>query len=81
MLSDVSNVSPNSLDILQWSGTVWTPIAIGSLGQVNIYGADGSIGVANRLVTLNGSAGNLQFNRSSDVLQELHFANTSLTIS
>ena len=77
MLSDVSIVSPNSLDILQWSGTVWTPIAIGSLGQVNIYGADGSIGVANRLVTLNGSPGNLQWNRSSDVTTGINFSNTS----
>ena len=77
MLSDVANVSPNSLDILQWSGSVWTPIAIGSLGQVNIYGADGSIGVANRLVTLNGSAGNLQWNRSSDITTGINFSNTS----
>ena len=77
MLSDVANLSPNSLDILQWSGIAWTPIAIGSLGQVNIYGADGSIGVANRLVTLNGSAGNLQWNRSSDALTGINFSNTS----
>ena len=77
MLSDVANVSPNSLDILQWSGSVWTPIAIGSLGQVNIYGADGSIGVPNRLVTLNGSVGDLQWNRSGDALTGINFSNTS----
>ena len=81
MLSNVSANTPNAQDILQWndSNAAWTPIPLSSLGQVNIYGNDGTIGSANRLVSLNGTAGQLQFNRINDVTAGIHFDNTAST--
>ena len=79
MLSNVSSAAPNAQDILQYnigSGT-WIPVALSSLGQVNIYGNDGNIGAAIREVKLNGTAGQLQFNRISDLTTGIHFDNTS----
>ena len=79
MLSNVSSNAPNAQDILQWNvgNQAWTPIALGSLGQVNIYTDDGSIGSSTRIVSLNGTAGQLQFNRIADATTGIHFDNTS----
>ena len=79
MLSNVSANAPNSLDILQWNSgsSSWIPTALGSLGQQNIYTTSALIGDANRIVSLNGSNGNLQFNRSSDATTGIHFSNTA----
>ena len=65
--------------ILQWSSSAgeYQPIPIGSLGQVNIYGSDGTIGSATRIVSLSGSAGQLQFNRLTDTATGLHIDNTA----
>ena len=64
MLSDVAGIVPNALDILQWSGTVWTPVPLSAIGNNNIYGFNGTIGSTNRIVTLSSNAGgNLQWNR------------------
>ena len=81
MLSDVSTNAPNPNDILQWNNGagLWTPIAIGSLGQVNLYTNDGSIAAANRTVSLNNSAGQLQFNRVGDTGTGIHFDNAATT--
>ena len=78
MLSDVSTNAPNPNDILQWNdaASLWTPIALGSLGQVNLYTNDGSIAAATRIVSLNNSAGQLQFNRVGDTGTGIHFDNT-----
>ena len=64
MLSNVSNAAPTIADIFQWDGTAWGPVPISVIGSNNIYGTDGSITGVNRLVQLNGTAGNLQFNRA-----------------
>ena len=79
MLSNVSANAPNSLDILQWNSgsNLWIPTALGSLGQQNIYTTSALIGDADRIVSLNGSNGNLQFNRSSDATTGIHFSNTA----
>ena len=81
MLSDVSTNAPNPNDILQWNdaASLWTPIALGSLGQVNLYTNDGSIAAATRIVSLNNSAGQLQFNRVGDTGTGIHFDNTLAT--
>jgi len=81
MLSNVSSAAPNAQDILQFNvgSSTWIPVALGSLGQVNIYGNDGTIGVANREVKLNGTTGQLQFNRISDLTTGIHFDNTATT--
>ena len=81
MLSDVSTVPPTNLQILQWqsSTNLWTPIALGSVSSVNIYGQDGNIGVVNRLVTLNGSPGNLQWNKAGDTGTGINFPNAAAT--
>ena len=79
MLSNVSNVIPQPLDILQWNAGsgVWAPTSLGSLGQQNIYTTSSLILDADRIVRLNGAAGNLQFNRSSDLGTGVHISNLS----
>ena len=79
MLSNVSSAAPNAQDILQYNigSQTWIPVSLGSLGQVNIYGDNGTIGAATREVKLNGTAGQLQFNRISDLTTGIHFDNTS----
>ena len=81
MLYDVSSNPPNAQDILQWNvgSQQWTPIALTSLGQVNVYTNDGSIGASTRVVSLNGTSGQLQFNRIADTLTGVHFDNTATT--
>ena len=81
MLSDVSTVPPTDLFILQWQASTnkWTPIALGSVSSVNIYGQDGNIGAVDRLVTLNGSPGNLQWNKAGDTGTGINFPNASAT--
>ena len=66
MLSNVSSAIGNVGDILQLSATnVWSPVDPSFIGATNIYGADGTILIPTRVVTLNGTAGNLQFNRGA----------------
>ncbi len=67
--------------ILQWSQVdgEYQPVPISSLGGVNIYGSDGSIGVAVREVKLSGSAGQLQFNRVASLTTGVHIDNTAAT--
>ena len=79
MISDISAAVPNTNDVLQWNaGTgLWTPVALGALGQVNIYGDNGSIGAVDRLITLNGTSGNLQFNRAGDTGTGVQISNVS----
>ena len=78
MLSDISNVAPAAQDILQYNAGsgLWTPTTLGSLGQVNIYGNDGTIGSASRTVSLNGTSGSLAFNRIADTGTGIDFINT-----
>ena len=57
----------------------YQPVPISSLGGVNIYGSDGSIGVAVREVKLSGSAGQLQFNRVASLTTGVHIDNTATT--
>jgi len=79
MLSNVSDVIPQPLDILQWNAGsgVWAPTSLGSLGQQNIYTTSSLILDADRIVRLNGAVGNLQFNRSSDLGTGVHISNLS----
>ena len=78
MLSNVSSAIGNVGDILQLSATnVWSPVDPSFIGATNIYGADGTILIPTRVVTLNGTAGNLQFNRGATPGTGIDFSNTA----
>ena len=77
MISDISGAVPNANDVLQWNiaSNLWTPVSLAALGQVNIYNNNGSIGAANRIVTLNATAGALQFNSAGNAGSGLNIPN------
>ena len=79
MLSDVSVTAPSAGQILVFgSGGQWEPAAPAVL-STNLYTANGNIVAANRLVTLNGGAGTLQFNRAVSANSGFEILNTATT--
>ena len=77
MLSDVSAVPPNVTDVLQWTGTVWSPTSLASLGNQNIYSVNGNIAAQNRIVSLNSLSGYLSFDRLSATGGDIGFSNAA----